>query len=174
MALRRRPASGFYGVRERPSGRYAMEITADGVRWWIGTFDSAELAARAYDAAAIRFGRLKHDLNFPDTDTDYALWLSPALYFVDVTDRDQQRRDQRRARERSSGADRRAPHGDVPPRPPHLVQAELEFFAARKKKAADGAGPSAPPPPPIVVGSSSSEFSSGYWELTDDKDDAAV
>ncbi|KAI4970982.1 hypothetical protein ZWY2020_001896 [Hordeum vulgare] len=47
MAPRRRPSSGFFGMRERPSGRFAAEITVDGVRWWIGTFDSMSFAAHA-------------------------------------------------------------------------------------------------------------------------------
>ncbi|KAI4993369.1 hypothetical protein ZWY2020_007682 [Hordeum vulgare] len=84
MAPRHRPSSDFFGVRERPSGRFAAEITADGVRWRIGTFDSAELAARASGTAAIRFGRPRRDLNFPDTDRDY---ICVALYAVGVTGR---------------------------------------------------------------------------------------
>ncbi|KAE8805006.1 Ethylene-responsive transcription factor RAP2-6 [Hordeum vulgare] len=136
MAPRRRPSSGFFGVRERPSGRFATEITVDGVRWWIGTFDSAELVARAYNAATIRFGRPRWDLNFPDTDRDYALLLAPPLYFVDVTDEHEQRRE--RANLRAAQIDElrmETLHRDHP----ELVQAELDFFAGRKKKKAAAA-----------------------------------
>ena len=62
----KRSSTGYRGVQKLASGRFIARMKTDGKNNSYGTFDTAIQAALAFDQAAIKSGKKKSTLNFPD------------------------------------------------------------------------------------------------------------
>nr|XP_051221542.1 ethylene-responsive transcription factor ERF098-like [Lolium perenne] len=131
MPPRRRPASGYHGVRARPSGRFDAEIRSGDERIRLGTFDTAHEAARAYDAVAWQLGRSRRSMNFHDVWTrEQTKMLAPPPAIT----REQQRR-QREMEQRLLIAERdEALRLEWARRFPEDVAATEAFYAQKEEE----------------------------------------
>ncbi|XP_044953284.1 ethylene-responsive transcription factor 1-like [Hordeum vulgare subsp. vulgare] len=78
MPKTRKRKNQFQGIRQRPLGKWAAEIThpTKDVHVWLGTFNSAEEAARCYDVEACRIHGKKAKVNFTEKPTRSADFAS--------------------------------------------------------------------------------------------------
>ncbi|KAI4963275.1 hypothetical protein ZWY2020_015122 [Hordeum vulgare] len=73
-------SSGYKGVQVRLSGRWSAELQQERLRYYLGTFDTINLAARAYDVVGCRLGVPQEELKFPDiTSLQDAIFVGPPM-----------------------------------------------------------------------------------------------
>ncbi|XP_044402634.1 ethylene-responsive transcription factor ERF073-like [Triticum aestivum] len=150
MALKKTPKgkSGFFGVRQKPSGNWGVEFSDGGRHWWISTYPSAQEAARAYDVAVWRAERPRSHLNFPEIETraKAEMLVPQGINMKEITTK--KKKTKKPSVVVSAGETDEEAMARFAWEHPEYVQAELEYYwkreAEQKKKGPkkeDEAGP---------------------------------
>jgi hypothetical protein len=63
---RSKSRSGYFGVKKISSGKYQADIHINGKHKYIGAFDTAKQASKAYDKEAIKLRKPFSSLNYPN------------------------------------------------------------------------------------------------------------
>lgn len=67
---------GYRGLKQTSNGRFQAVVCVGQQEYFLGTFDTAELAATAYDMAARKYHGEFARLNFPDKPVRDWLWVA--------------------------------------------------------------------------------------------------
>ncbi|XP_044983907.1 ethylene-responsive transcription factor 2-like [Hordeum vulgare subsp. vulgare] len=147
MASKKTPKgkSGFFGVRQKPSGNLGVEFSDAARRCWIDMYPSAHKAARAYDVAVWRAERPREHLNFPEIKSrmEAEMLVPQGIKMKEITTKKKTKKKPSivvNAGETDEEAMVRFAREH-----PEYVQAELEHYwkcEAEQKKKEDDVGPS--------------------------------
>ncbi|XP_020187085.1 uncharacterized protein [Aegilops tauschii subsp. strangulata] len=142
--------SGFFGVRQKPSGNWGVDFSDAGRRWWIGTYPSAHEAARAYDVAVWRAERPRSHLNFSEIESraEAEMLVPQGINMKEITTK-KKKTTKKPSVVVSAGETDEEAMARFAREHPKYVQAEMEYYwkreAEKKKKGPkkeDEAGPS--------------------------------
>ncbi|XP_048563681.1 ethylene-responsive transcription factor ERF010-like [Triticum urartu] len=165
--------SGFFGVRQKPSGNWGVEFSDAGRRWWIGTYPSAHEVARAYDVAVWRAERPRSHLKFPEIESraEAEILVPQGINMKEITMK--KKKTKKPSVVVSAGETDEEAMARFAREHPEYVQAEIEYYwkreAEQKKKGSkkeDEAGPST-----VIPIESSSEEDWADFSEEDEEDE---
>ncbi|KAE8773505.1 AP2-containing protein [Hordeum vulgare] len=147
MAPKKTPKgkSGFFDVRQKPSGNWGVEFSDAGRRWWIDTYPCAHEAARAYDVAVWHAERPREHLNFPEIESrvEAEMLVPQGIKMKEITTK--KTTTKKPLVVVNAGETDEEVMARFAREHPEYVQAELEHYwkcEAEQKKKEDEAGPS--------------------------------
>ncbi|XP_020160400.1 uncharacterized protein [Aegilops tauschii subsp. strangulata] len=129
--------SGYYGVRPRRFSRFGVVFQCDGRQYWVGTFETADMAVHAYDIATWRLGQPRHELNFLEIESlADAEFIGPLM---NIESRPMKRETCIVLEQRNTRVSDETAMAWFASKNPHLMQADAEWFwkcdHEKKKKA---------------------------------------
>lgn len=153
------PWTQFRGVRRREWGRYSAEIRNPWrrTREWLGTFDTAEEAARRYDAEAIRLHGARAITNFK----------KPAAAAANAVDSPLPAPPSKNAPSGGASYDSSEESSHPAPSPTSVLQSFPPFAISASEPAKKPPPQPVPPPPPPPARPQEIAEAGGYFQLED-------